>query len=102
MLYEVITWTQKVGVTLEYRFDSDGPDAWNANEHPLVFMTTEGPGYGGLLSGVTLPGLAIIDARITSYNVCYTKLLRVLPGLNWLFIRHSCRGPIEIPKHDRH
>ena len=25
-------------------------------------MTTEGPGYGGLLSGVTLPGMAIIDA----------------------------------------
>jgi len=65
-------WTQKVGVTLEYRFDSDGPDAWDANEHPLVFITTEGPGYGGLLSGVTLPGLAIIDADtrevVTSRN----------------------------------
>ena len=55
-------WTEKVGVSLEYSFDSSGPDAWNSTEHPLVFMTTEGPGYGGLLSGVTLPGLAIIDA----------------------------------------
>ena len=55
-------WSEKVGVTLEYSFDSSGPDAWNSKEHPLVFITTEGPGYGGLLSGVTLPGLAIIDA----------------------------------------
>ena len=55
-------WSEKVGVELEYQFDSSGPDAWDSSEHPLVFITTEGPGYGGLLSGVTLPGLAIIDA----------------------------------------
>jgi DNA-binding beta-propeller fold protein YncE len=55
-------WTEKVNVHLEYSMDSDGPDAWDPVEHPLVFITTEGPGYGGLLSGVTLPGLAIIDA----------------------------------------
>ncbi|MDH4109616.1 MAG: hypothetical protein OEW35_15010 [Gammaproteobacteria bacterium] len=55
-------WTRKVGVELEYQFDSGGADAWDPEEHPLVFITTEGPGYGGLLSGVTLPGLAIIDA----------------------------------------
>lgn len=55
-------WSERVGVELEYTFDSSGPDAWDSEEHPLVFMTTEGPGYGGLLSGVTLPGLAIIDA----------------------------------------
>ncbi len=55
-------WTRKVGVVLEYDLDSSGPDAWDSKEHPLVFITTEGPGYGGLLSGVTLPGLAIIDA----------------------------------------
>ena len=65
-------WTRKVGVMLEYDFDSSGPDAWDAKEHPLVFFTTEGPGYGGLLSGVTLPGFAIIDADtrevVTSQN----------------------------------
>jgi len=65
-------WTRKVGVELEYQFDSSGPDAWNPEDHPLVFITTEGPGYGGLLSGVTLPGLAIIDADtrevVTSRN----------------------------------
>src|SRR5262249_40428441 len=52
----------KLGVTLEKSFDSSGPDAWDPKKHPLVFVTTEGPGYGGLLSGVTLPGVAIIDA----------------------------------------
>lgn len=55
-------WSEQVGVELEYKFDSSGPDAWDSKKHPLVFITTEGPGYGGLLSGVTLPGLAIIDA----------------------------------------
>jgi len=53
----------KLGVTLEKTFDSSGPDAWDPKKHPLVFVTAEGPGYGGLLSGVTLPGLAIIDAE---------------------------------------
>jgi DNA-binding beta-propeller fold protein YncE len=60
------TWTTplatKLGVTLEKTFDSSGPDAWDPKKHPLVFVSTEGPGYGGLLSGVTLPGIAIIDA----------------------------------------
>jgi len=52
----------KLGISLEKSFDSSGPDAWDPKKHPLVFVTTEGPGYGGLLSGVTLPGVAIIDA----------------------------------------
>lgn len=55
-------WSEKVGVSLEHQFDSSGPDAWDPKQHPNVFVTTEGPGYGGLLSGVSLPGLAIIDA----------------------------------------
>ncbi|MEH6473719.1 MAG: hypothetical protein V7752_21050 [Halopseudomonas sp.] len=68
-------WAETAGVTLEYSFDSSGSDAWDSKEHPTVFMTSEGPGYGGLLSGVTLPGLAIIDADTrevvtsTSYDV---------------------------------
>lgn len=65
-------WSEKVNIELEYSFDSSGPDAWDSAEHPLVFVTTEGPGYGGLLSGVSLPGLAIIDADtrevVTSQN----------------------------------
>jgi hypothetical protein len=65
-------WSEKVGISLEYSFDSSGPDAWDSKEHPTVFITTEGPGYGGLMSGITLPGLAIIDADtrevVTSQN----------------------------------
>lgn len=55
-------WAEKLEVKLEQTFDSSGPAAWNPKEHPLVFVTTEGPGYGGLLSGVKLPGIAIFDA----------------------------------------
>jgi DNA-binding beta-propeller fold protein YncE len=55
-------WSRQVGVELEYSFDSSGDAAWDSAEHPLVFMTTEGPGYGGMLGGVTLPGFAIFDA----------------------------------------
>ena len=55
-------WSEQVGISLEYSFDSSGPAAWTPEDDSTVFITTEGPGYGGLLSGVTLPGLAIIDA----------------------------------------
>ena len=55
-------WAERVGVELEYTADSRGDDAWDSKAHPTVFMTTEGPGYGGLLSGISLPGLAIFDA----------------------------------------
>jgi len=65
-------WTELVGIELEYDLDSSGPDAWDSKEHPLVFVTTEGPGYGGLLSGVTLPGLAIIDADTREVVVSQT------------------------------
>lgn len=52
----------KLGVRLETQLDSSGADAWDPKKHPNVFITTEGPGYGGLLSGVKLPGIAIFDA----------------------------------------
>ena len=55
-------WAERVGVELEYSFDSSGDTAWDSSKHPLVFITTEGPGYGGMLGGVTLPGFAIFDA----------------------------------------
>ena len=35
---------------------------------------------GGLLAG----GLALVEVRITSYNVCYTKLLRFLLILSYV------------------
>jgi len=45
-------WTEKVGIELEYDLDSSGPDAWDSKAHPLVFITTEGPGYGGPMVSV--------------------------------------------------
>lgn len=57
-------WSQKLGVTLLEEFDSGGLPVWNPKDHPLVFITTEGPGYANQLSGaVTTPGVAIIDAN---------------------------------------
>lgn len=51
------------GIKLLQTFDSSGPAAWDAQKHPLVYFTSNGPGYAGLLSSkVKLPGLTIIDA----------------------------------------
>lgn len=55
-------WAEKLGIKLEKSLDSSGDDAWDPKKHPVVFITTEGPGYGGLLSGVKLPGIIIYDA----------------------------------------
>ncbi len=63
-------WSQLVGVKLLATFDSGGPDAWSPGEHPLVYATSEGPGYGRPEFGgaffsetSTTPGLAIFDAE---------------------------------------
>lgn len=54
---------RKVGIKLLQTFDSSGPAAWDAKKHPMVFIISNGPGYGGLPSAkVKLPGLTIIDA----------------------------------------
>ena len=73
-------WAETAEVVLEYSFDSRGPDAWDPKKHPTVFITTEGPGYGGLLSGVLLPGFVIIDAD--SREVVIGKSYDVL-GWGW-------------------
>jgi hypothetical protein len=54
--------SEKAGITLVRKFDSRGDAAWDPKEHPVVFITSEGPGYGGLMSGIENPGFAIIDA----------------------------------------
>lgn len=54
--------SQRLGIHLLATYDSSGPDAWSAGDHPLVFVTSLGPGYGGFLSTNKLPGLVIIDA----------------------------------------
>ncbi|MBI2388549.1 MAG: WD40 repeat domain-containing protein [Deltaproteobacteria bacterium] len=53
---------RKTGVTLEATADSSGDPTWDPAAHPLVFITTVGPGYGGALGGVKLPGYTVIDA----------------------------------------
>ncbi|MBI4509533.1 MAG: hypothetical protein HY698_07835 [Deltaproteobacteria bacterium] len=59
------TYSQKVGVKLFATYpESDvGPNAWDVAAHPLVFITTVGPGYGGFLGDVKWPGVAVVDAN---------------------------------------
>jgi len=53
-----------IGVTLIAQLDSSGPDVWDPVKHPVVYMTTNGPGYQGTISPTqTAPGIAIIDAN---------------------------------------
>ncbi|MBI2906792.1 MAG: c-type cytochrome [Chloroflexi bacterium] len=61
-------WSQLLGIKVVATFDSKGPDAWSPTDHPLVYVTAEGPGYGRpefggafLSQTSTTPGLAIID-----------------------------------------
>lgn len=79
------TWTTplatKLGVTLLKRLDSSGPDAWDPKAHPTVFVTTEGPGYGGLESGVKTPGVVIIDAK--TRKVVTSRAYDVLKEFGW-------------------
>ena len=90
----------KLGVRLEAQFDSGGPDAWDPKKHPLVFVTSEGPGYGGLLSGVKFPGLVIYDAdtrevvahrsydvlKLGFKNVFETHGLAVSADGKWIYV----------------
>jgi len=89
-----------LGVRLEARFDSSGPDAWDPKKHPNVFITSEGPGYGGLLSGMKFPGLVIYDAdtrevvahrsydvlKLGFKNVFESHGLGVSPDGQWIYL----------------
>ena len=106
-------WAEIAGVTLEFSFDSSGPDAWDPKEHPTVFFTTEGPGYGGLMSGVTLPGLVVIDADTrkpvagASYDVIswgWTNVfephgLGVSPDGKWIYLPTGEGAGMTIGEH---
>lgn len=66
-----------VGVRLIAQFDSSGEDAWSAADHPLVYISAQGPGYGGILAAnapestaetsltpvQSAPGISIHDAN---------------------------------------
>jgi len=62
-------WSQLIGANLIAQLDSSGDPAWSAADHPLVYVSAEGPGYGSssfggafLSSAQVGPGIAIIDA----------------------------------------
>lgn len=51
------------GLRLVATYDSSGPNAWDPVAHPMVYMTSEGMGYGHRPSKTNkLPGVQIIDA----------------------------------------
>lgn len=80
-------WAKKLGVKLLTSEDSSGPAAWDAKKHPLVFVTSEGPGYFGIMSKTqTKPGLAIIDA--TTREVVASRQYE-LPGVKQPFESHG-------------
>lgn len=58
-------WSRKAGITLLETRDSSGPAAWDPAAHPLVYLASEGPGYGGLLSKTApkTPGFVLVDAN---------------------------------------
>lgn len=71
--------SKKLDIQLLAQYDSSGPSAWDADKHPLVYVTTNGPGYGGFMSGTNSPGIVIIDAD--TYKVVLEKQYP-LPGVN--------------------
>ncbi len=101
-----------IGVTLLAQLDSSGPDVWDPSKHPLVYMSTQGPGYFGTFAAQvntddndvhlpvqTAPGLAVIDANtyeavataqykaagLTSYAEPHG--LGVSPDGKWIYIQ---------------
>ena len=98
MLYEVIT-------SIEGLEGAEGGSAYNASKGGVVLLTRSmAMDYGrrGIRVNCVCPGLidtplsraVFPETRITSYNVCYTKLLRCAAGhyrhrvktevMNWL------------------
>ena len=75
MLYEVITYA------IEFRINAENPEK---NFMPSVGTVTEymAPGGPGVRLDTSLYGGYTVPARITSYNVCYTKLLRFVIIIN--------------------
>jgi DNA-binding beta-propeller fold protein YncE/predicted small secreted protein len=91
-------WSLKFNIRLLEVFDSSGEAAWDPTEHPLVYISSEGPGYSGLLSSnVVLPGFMIIDAA-TRETVAAPHFdlgqeeyfephgLGVSPGGEWIYV----------------
>lgn len=87
-----------MGVFLLDSFDSSGPAAWDAAEHPTVFVTSEGEGYAGFISETYKgAGLQIIDAvtkehvASAEYNLGYEQHgephgMGVSPDGQWIYV----------------
>lgn len=85
------------------KYDSSGPPAWDAKTHPLVYFTSEGPGYGHRPSTSNkLGGVQVIDA--TTKRVITSALfdlgeevtaqphgLGVSPDGKWIYIGFADR-----------
>ncbi|MBI2061903.1 MAG: hypothetical protein HYT87_19360 [Nitrospirae bacterium] len=65
------TFSQKLEIKLMAQYDSSGDAAWDAAKHPLIYMTTNGAGYGGFPSPTQTPGLVVVDAD--TYEVIVEK-----------------------------
>lgn len=86
------------GIFLLETFDSSGPAAWDAGAHPLVFITSEGEGYGGFISETYKgAGLQIIDAATkehvvsAEFNLGYEVTgephgMAVSPDGQWIYV----------------
>ncbi len=85
-------WSQKLDIKLLAQFDSSGPPAWDAAKHPLVYISSNGPGYGGFLSGIQSPGLVIVDAN--TYEVVLTKQY-TLEGVKNYFESHGSAASMD-------
>ena len=88
MLYEVITnfqeALQKACQSLEIKRNGLGADAKELRDRDQIMQSLQNPSWNRLFHIYDAFKLGIPFNRITSYNVCYTKLLR--PG------RHGAGG----------
>lgn len=90
-------WATWNGIKLLGAYDDSGPAAWDPAQHPNVFITSMGIGYGGFASTNTHPGLVMIDAatrKVVAYRTYDLGLktyneshgLGVSPDGKWIYI----------------
>ena len=91
MLYEVITLVVLIAVVDEQRIELIGTDWFDHRSHSFIRCLIEvflsyraGPRPASeFLNGPLYITHFRWGNRITSYNVCYTKLLRIVPADSW-------------------
>ena len=91
MLYEVIT--------SRFTFQLNNPFVFNGLFDASLQLARGIPFAGCYLQNVEAPVQRIRNYRITSYNVCYTKLLRFVPGCRLqlpVSANQGCRQPLIV------